>query len=694
MRTLPYVPIAFCAVIAVAADPVMPPANRVLADYFSREVATLEGQPLPRSQTLQEWESQRTILRGQFAEMLGLQPMPERTPLNPVKTGEVTGEGFVAEKLHFQSQPGLYVTANLYRPAKVEGKLPAILYVCGHSEMKAKDGTVLGNKTGYQHHGAWFARHGYVCLVIDTIQLGEISGVHHGTYRMDRWWWLSRGYTPAGVEAWNGIRAIDYLVSRPEVDPERIGVTGRSGGGAYSWFIAALDDRIKVAVPTAGITTLRNHVIDGTVEGHCDCMFFVNTYRWDYDRLAALVALRPLLIANTDKDTIFPLDGVYAIYSSVRGLYRSLGAEGKIGLQIAEGPHKDTQSLNTGAFAWFERWLKGVDLLATFDDAAKKTLEPEPLRVFSELPPDERNSRIDSEFVPAAKSPNLPDDRETWARQQDIWLAALRAKSFRGWPTEPAPLDLHEAGSVEHDGVTMHAWDFTPQAPFTLRLWIAHRTGLTANEIKLVVLNALDAEGWQQFSRMAAGNFPTLFPESARAGADGNGFAEEKKMYATQPWAMAYVAPRGVGLTAWSGPAKAQIHRLRRFYLLGQTLDSMQVWDLRRTIQALRSTGFGKPTLWLQGNSAMGVNALYASLFEPNISRLDLHDPPASHATGPIYLNVLKTLDTPQAVALATARSKVRIFSPDSNAWHYASSIAQQFGSKGSFEVRSSATTE
>ena len=78
----------------------------------------------------------------------------------------------------------------------------------------------------------WFASNGYVCLVVDTLQLGEIGATHHGTYNLDRFWWHSRGYTPAGVECWNGIRGIDYLVSRPEVDPEKIGVTGISGGGA------------------------------------------------------------------------------------------------------------------------------------------------------------------------------------------------------------------------------------------------------------------------------------------------------------------------------------------------------------------------------------------------------------------------------------------------------------------------------
>ncbi|MCP4507687.1 MAG: prolyl oligopeptidase family serine peptidase, partial [Fuerstiella sp.] len=224
------------------------------------------------------------------------------------------------EKLHFESMPGLYVTANLYLPAKIDKALPTVLYVCGHARVKEGD-VSFGNKTGYQHHGAWFARNGYACLTIDTVQLGEIEGVHHGTYRYDRWWWNARGYTPAGVEAWSCIRALDYLETRSEIDSERIGVTGRSGGGAYSWWIAALDERIKCAIPVAGIATLRNHVVDGCVEGHCDCMYMLNTHRWDYATVAALVAPRPLLISNSDKDRIFPLDGVVKVHRQVRHIY-------------------------------------------------------------------------------------------------------------------------------------------------------------------------------------------------------------------------------------------------------------------------------------------------------------------------------------------------------------------------------------
>lgn len=685
---------ALLAAVTFAAEPIVAPVgNRLLTDYFSREVASIEAQSLPLPANAAGWEVQRTTMKRQLAEMLGLDPMPPKTPLEVTKTGELEQDGVIVEKLHYQSMPGLYVTANFYRPVKVEGKLPAILYVCGHASVKAKDGTPLGNKTGYHHHGLWFAQHGYVCLIIDTVQLGEIAGEHHGTYSKGRWWWMSRGYTPAGVEAWDGIRGVDYLVSRPEVDAERIGVTGRSGGGAYSWWVAALDERVKVAAPTAGITTLHNHVVDGAVEGHCDCMFMVNTYRWDYDKVAALVAPRPLLICNTDKDGIFPLDGVYSVYASTRKLYKALGAEAKIGIQIAEGPHKDMQALNTGAFAWFERWLKGADIMDTFDKPAKKAIEPEKLRVFTSIPSDERNTRIDEEFVPAAKPAVLGSEAD-WQKQREVWMGDLKSKVFAGWPREAGPLGLHEVGKVEHDGVMLRAFEFTSQEPFALRLWIAHKAGATPEQLKLIVLNVLDQAGWRDFTRMMAGHFAPLFDEAVRKDADGTGFAEEKKMFDTQPWAMAYVAPRGVGPTAWIGSDKQQTQRLRRFYLLGQTLDGMQVWDIRRAIAALHATEFAKPALWLQSQNTMAVNTLYASLFEPGVARLDLHNPSASHVGGPTYLNVLKFLDVPQAAAIAASLGKLRIYTNDKAAWSYTSDMAAKLGWDKAFELRGPVASE
>jgi dienelactone hydrolase len=288
------------------------------------------------------------------------------------------------------------VTGNLYLPKNLDKPAPAILYLCGHGAVK-KDGVSYGNKVAYQHHGAWFAEHGYVCFIIDSLQLGEIEGIHHGTHRENMWWWNAVGYTPAGVEAWNCIRALDYLETRPEVDRKRLGATGRSGGGAYSWWVAALDDRIKAAAPVAGITDLRNHIIDGTVEGHCDCMFISNGHRWDYANVAALVAPRSLLIANSDSDSIFPLDGVLRIYEKTRNIYKLYNAADKLGLQISPGPHKDTQELQLAVFKFFDKHLRGEE--RAIDRAATKQFEPEELKVFNELPADQKNTTIHESFT-------------------------------------------------------------------------------------------------------------------------------------------------------------------------------------------------------------------------------------------------------------------------------------------------------
>jgi dienelactone hydrolase len=237
----------------------------MIANYFRSECERIAASGLVTARSASDWRRNRPELRRQLFDMFGLDPLPPRGDLKAVVTGTLERDGIVVENLHFQSSPGLYVTANLYRPKEVTKPLPAVLYLCGHAGVK-KGNVSFGNKCAYTHHGSWFAKNGYVCLAIDTLQLGEIEGIHHGTRRYDRWWWMSRGYTPAGVEAWNCIRALDYLETRPEVDRDRIGATGRSGGGAYCWSILGLDDRVKAAVPVAGIVDLQSYVVDGAIE--------------------------------------------------------------------------------------------------------------------------------------------------------------------------------------------------------------------------------------------------------------------------------------------------------------------------------------------------------------------------------------------------------------------------------------------
>ena len=112
------------------------------------------------------------------------------------------------------------------------------------------------------------------------------------------WRWLSLGYTPAGTEVWNAMRAIDYLETRSEVDAKRIGVTGISGGGAITWYLAAVDERVAAAAPVCSTYTFGSQAQHWRAFGQCDCIYFHNTYGWDFPMVAALIAPRPLLMGG------------------------------------------------------------------------------------------------------------------------------------------------------------------------------------------------------------------------------------------------------------------------------------------------------------------------------------------------------------------------------------------------------------
>ena len=641
--------------------------DEMLANYFERRTVQIEDSFLGKVGDKDDWNKRKGEYRKRLGYMLGLSPDRPRTDLKATITGALEGDGFTVENLHYQSSPGLYVTGNLYLPAdrKKGEKFPAVLYVCGHGRVK-KGGVSFGNKVHYHHHGAWFARNGYVCLTIDTIQLGEIEGTHHGTYSKNMWWWVSRGYTPAGVEAWNGMRGIDYLQSRPEVDPDRVGVTGRSGGGAYSWWIAALDERVKAAVPVAGITSMRNHVIDGCVEGHCDCMYQVNSKRWDFAMISSLVAPRALLISNTDKDRIFPLDGVLEVHEKTRKLYGLLGADGKLGLHITEGPHKDTQDLRVHAFSWFNRFLKNQTPPPLIDNPAVKYFEPEQLKVFKSIPADEKTSSIHETFVPVAPVPSIPKDQNDWKKYRDKVRTELDENVFGAWPKKSPKAKGETFTDLSSGGIRFSVHPFVSQEPWELSLYLIHRAGLDREDLDLVVLNVLDEKGWNDFAGTYGKAFAQGFPKDLTFPAhDSEAFDSEKRMFKNQKWAMAYVAPRGIGPTEWSGDARKRNQILRRFYLLGETLDGMRVFDVVRSAGSLRAVqGMGKVPLWMQANSQMAVNLLYASLSIPEVARLDLHDLPESHRGGPAYLNVLRVLDLPQAVALAGERTRVVLYQP------------------------------
>jgi len=638
--------------VANAEEPPLP-----LADYFRAETEKIAAKPLAGIDSLEAWKAKRPELQRRLREMLGLEPLPERTDLQARITGTYEAPDFIIEKILFQSSPGLYVTGNLYRPRAVPRPIPAILYVCGHGKVE-KNGTIFGNKAHYQHHAAWYAANGYVCLIVDTLELGELPGLHHGTYREAMWWWQSRGYTPAGIEAWNGIRAIDYLTTRPEVDASRIGVTGRSGGGATSWWIGALDDRLAAVIPVAGITDLRDHVVDGVVEGHCDCMYFTNTYRWDFNLLAALVAPKPLLVENTDKDPIFPEDGVRRVFASLEKVYGWYGASDKLGLIIGKGGHVDSEEIRHPSFAFMNKWLKGTNAKIQEPD---RRVPIESLKVIAadEPPSGVHNATIHETFLTQAVPPDAPRSIGALNQLRAFWLAEVKRSVFAGWPddSETVPLDVQPKAETTQEGDRLRAFDYTSQDGVRLTLWLLTRAG-TEKPRRWHV----DIASTKQWIDQAS--IPALCKAFGRP---------------DEGEALVVVTPRGVGLEG-QGPKK-EVHIRRRFALLGQTLAGMQVWDVRRSLTVLRTLLDFDPasTIALEGQGQAAPLALWAAVFEPEVAEVKLVDPPATVRDGPAFLNLDRILGMPQAVTLVAPRH-VRLATQDQAAWRWDHELKKNLG--------------
>jgi dienelactone hydrolase len=638
------------------------PGDVMFDSYLAAETDKLTPRFLNGATTLAEWEKQRPGLREQYLDMLGLWPLPEKTPLKATITGTLEHAGVVIEKLHYQSRPGLYVTANLYRPKEVKGKLPAILYVCGHSG-RGRD----GNKTAFQEHGLWFASNGYVCLALDTLQLGEIPGVHHGTYGRpflhlkaygikdkdvfeNRWWWQAAGYTPAGVECWNGIRGIDYLISRPEVDPGRIGVTGISGGGAATFWIAAADERVRCAVPVSGMSDLPSYVKDKVINGHCDCMFLINSYGWEWTTIAALVAPRPLLFANSDKDKIFPMDGNRRIIERLRGLYKMYGKPDLVDEYVSMGGHDYRPDLRVAVFRFINKHLKND--AGPVKDADFPPIKGKELRAFAEdrdLPADVINIKIDETFV--SRAPVTTPGKEGHAAWRGEVLKRLRYHSFHAFPKEIPPA---QPGSK-----------FLP-----MRKGVQVLTTEPGIEVALTLLQP--APGGSR-----GGTLIVLNP-----GEEANEIPAWAKAYASNG-PVYLLEPRGVGPTAWT--KKSPPNYVERAHaLIGRTVDQGRLWDVVATLRWLHAQdGEPKEAGWkVIGKGQAGVLAAYARLFEAPIAELVLVEPPASHKEGPIFLNVLRILDVPEALGMAAPTPLTLVNAPDA-VFQRVAQVYESAGAKG-----------
>jgi hypothetical protein len=332
--------------------------------------------------------------------------------------------------------------------------------------------------------------------------------------------------------------------------------------------------------------------------------------------------------------------------------------------------------LYTHAFVWLDRFLMGER--RPIEGPALKQFEPEQLKVFEKLPDDQINTKIHETFVPAAPPPKVPEDKDEWAAMRDEWMKALREKVFRGWPQSPCELNLSKVFEVEREGIRFAAYDFDSQPSVRLRLFVMDQS--KSDKPKAASLEVLDHDAWQAFLAIARPAFGDALTGLALPDENVEGWKSVRKEIELN-WPHAWVAPRGVGLSAWDSSPKNQLHSRRRFMLLGQTLAGMQVYDARRAMQALRTLKNAKDVkLTLGGDRDMAIVALYASLFEPDIVSLTLRRPPVSHDAGPDLLNVRRYLDLPAAAGMAAERAELRIYASEPAAWEYLSHLQGPLG--------------
>lgn len=607
-----------------AACPMAAPAQSDLSLYGSvtEDARAVSSASLPRPLAPEIWKGTLGERRGKWLEMLGLSPLPERTPLQATVTGTLERGDYVVEKIHFQSLPGAHVAGNLYRPSNVGGKLPAVLYLCGHTKGKVAP--------GYQAQPRWFAQHGYVALVLDPVQLGECQGFHHGTYREDRWDWQSRGYTPAGTEVWNAMRALDYLQSRPDVDAEKMGVTGLSGGGAMSWFLGAADERVKVVVPVCQSGSIERMAVDRATDGHCDCAFWVNYYRWCWPDIGALIAPRAFLMASGSEDVLWRPSGYREVATRIRHQYAALGVPDQFDLVEDLSPHGYTPKLRQAIFTFFNTHLKG-DPTPVTDDVTDVVEPEENLLVFGgHLPENDTMRQMDERLVQVADVA-LPGSESGWLMHQEKTIQRLRGITFRNLPTESRPR-LRE---MRNDGGTRDGDAF------------GTRTFDTDDGLTLAVRTRHPAAG--------AGKLPTVvFSVQPEARATFTGGGASRPGFSPH-LASAAVEVRNTGATS-VGPG--YLWTLRRVYpLIGHSLAERQVSDLMAGAALMRRDPATGPVV-LYGKGETAALAIYAAVIDPAVSEVVLEAPPESHAdlTTASFLGILRIGDLPQNLALLYPR--------------------------------------
>ncbi|MEO7653599.1 MAG: hypothetical protein ABIZ80_24335, partial [Bryobacteraceae bacterium] len=299
---------------------------------------------MPVFQTRAAWEAHAARLRKQILSSAGLLPLPEKNPLRPTIFGRIEHNDYAIEKVYLETLPGYYLAGNLYRPVGRKGKLPAVLTPHGHWLYGRLENQPLASIPA---RCISLARQGYVVFAYDMVGYNDTVQTPHafGNPREQLW-----SFGPLGLQLWNSIRVVDFLVSLPEVDASRIAMTGASGGGTQTFLLTAVDSRVAASAPV--------NMISAIMQGGSPCEnapgLRVGTSNLE---IGAMMAPRPLLMVAATGD--WTRNTPREEYPAVQGIYELYGKPSQIESIQIDAPHNYNQQSREAVYRFFGNHLLG-----------------------------------------------------------------------------------------------------------------------------------------------------------------------------------------------------------------------------------------------------------------------------------------------------------------------------------------------
>jgi cephalosporin-C deacetylase-like acetyl esterase len=583
-----------------AAEPV--PGPMQFNPYVKQQAVILrQGDEVPR--TKDEWEHRRALLKARLAAAWG--GFPEKPcDLEPRKLGEIQRDGYRVEKLVFQTRPGVWMTANAYVPDKA-GRLPAILNVHGHWAGAKQDPVV-------QSRCIAAVKLGFFVLAVDAFGAGERGlgkklGEYHG--EMVAATLFPVGLPLSGLQVYENMRAVDYLTTRQEVDPDRIGITGASGGGNQSMYAGAFDERFRCVVPTCSVGTYQSYLSSACCM--CEVVPGALTFTEEGDVLG-LAAHRGLMITSATRDAF-----QFSVGEAKKSLARAeaiaaLYKDASVKHTIVESEHNYNRPMREAMLGWMTKHLKGEGDGSPITEPSIETEDPETLRCF---PGDSR-----------------PDDFVTIPR-----FAADEARQLL--QKRVVPTTAAEWSPLRHQALT-HLESVLGESPERKAL---NPTAERDKETQIETLTYESEPGLTlTLQRKAAPNATRLaILIDLDAGAEAALTSNLATQLSAKGWSVAAAELRATGRNAVQRDqiGRAPDHNSAEWSLwIGRPLLGQWTWDVRRTLDALKEQDGTLPKeITLIGNRSGGTVALCAAALDDRITRVVTINSLASYVTEQPY---------------------------------------------------------